>query len=122
MKRLFFIMLFSCTISFSFSQTRVFADGRIYGLVAGKSNLVYQGFRLHISSSRDQAAIQSHRRTFISEFPGIDTYVDFSLPNYFFSAGNFRTRAEAEAVLEKLSSRFPAAKIKSETIELPRID
>ena len=83
------IIFVSCSLNLAFSQTKVIADGRIMGLVGGKSGGSYMGYRLHISFDSEKTVIDSQRKSFISQFPGIDTYVTYRTPYFYFDAGDF---------------------------------
>jgi len=115
----------SLVIFFSFnvfSQTKVIADGRILGLVGGKSGGSYMGFRLHLSFDSEKTVIDNQRKSFISQYPGIDTYVTYRTPYFYFDAGDFRTKAEADEIHKKLIKKYPLSTVVKQAINLPRID
>jgi len=116
------IIFVSCSLYLAFSQTKVIADGRIMGLVGGKSGGSYMGYRLHISFDSEKTVIDSQRKSFISQFPGIDTYVTYRTPYFYFDAGDFRTKAEADEIHKKLIKKFPLSTVVKQAINLPRID
>ena len=112
---------FSFTNS-GFSQTKVIADGRILGLVGGKSGGSYMGYRLHISFDAEKTVIDNQRKRFISQFPGVDTYVAYRTPYFYLDAGDFRTKAEADEIHSKLRKSYPLSTVVKQAINLPRID
>jgi len=114
-----FFLLFTSVVC---AQTKVIADGRILGLVGGKSGGSYMGFRLHISFDSEKTVIDSQRKSFISQFPGIDTYVTYRTPYFYFDAGDFRTKAEADEIHKKLIKKYPLSTVVKQAINLPRID
>jgi hypothetical protein len=119
------IICFSLTFCFSsagFTQTKVIADGRILGLVGGKSGGSYMGYRLHISFDAEKTVIDSQRKRFISQFPGVDTYVAYRTPYFYLDAGDFRTKAEADEIHSKLRKSYPLSTVVKQAINLPRID
>ena len=105
-----------------FSQTKVIADGRILGLVGGKSGGSYMGYRLHISFDAEKTVIDNQRKRFISQFPGVDTYVAYRTPYFYLDAGDFRTKAEADEIHSKLRKSYPLSTVVKQAINLPRID
>jgi hypothetical protein len=108
--------------TFAQGQSRVIADSRIHGLVGGKSGGSYMGYRLHISFDSEKSVIDSQRRSFISEFPGIDTYTTYRTPYFYLDAGDFRTKAEADEIHKKLIKKYPLSTVVKQAINLPRID
>lgn len=108
--------------SFGYSQTKVFADSRIMGLVGGKSGGSYMGYRLHISFDSEKTVIESQRKKFISQFPGVDTYVSYRTPYFYLDAGDFRSKAEADEIHSKLRKSYPLSTVVRQAINLPRID
>ncbi|MFM7661053.1 MAG: hypothetical protein ACKO6A_00125 [Bacteroidota bacterium] len=122
MKRLVLFSLFFCLASDLSSQVRVIADGRILGLVGGKSGGSYMGFRLHISFDSEKSVVESDRKKFISQFPGIDTYFAYRTPYFYLDAGDFRTKEEADELHKKLIRQYPLSTVVKQAINLPRID
>jgi hypothetical protein len=122
MLKVILFVLVSSLSCFAISQTKVIADGRILGLVGGKSGGSYMGYRLHISFDSEKSVIDSQRISFISQFPGIDTYLAYRTPYFYFDAGDFRTKAEADEIHKKLIKKFPLSTVVKQAINLPRID
>jgi hypothetical protein len=116
------VVLVACISHSTFAQTKVIADSRIMGLVGGKSGGSYMGFRLHISFDSEKTVIDNQRKSFISQYPGIDTYVTYRTPYFYFDAGDFRTKAEADEIHKKLIKKFPLSTVVKQAINLPRID
>jgi hypothetical protein len=104
------------------TQTKVIADSRISGLVGGKSGGSYMGYRLHVSFDSEKTVIDSQHKKFISQFPGVDTYVTYRTPYFYLDAGDFRTKAEADEIYTKLRKNYPLSTIVKQAINLPRID
>ena len=119
------IVCFSLTFCFlgtCHTQTKVIADGRILGLVGGKSGGSYMGYRLHISFDAEKTVIDSQRKNFISQFPGVDTYVAYRTPYFYLDAGDYRSKAEADDIHSKLRKSYPLSTVVKQAINLPRID
>jgi len=122
MKSIVLFSLFFCLAFNASSQVRVIADGRILGLVGGKSGGSYMGFRLHISFDAEKSVVESDRKKFISQFPGVDTYFAYRTPYFYLDAGDFRTKAEADELHKKLIRQYPLSTVVRQAINLPRID
>ena len=92
--------------------------------VASNATKSYSGFRirLYFASSRtareESAAVI---RRFNDLYPHIQAYRTFASPNFKVTAGNFRTRLEAEALLRQLKGDFPDAFIVRERFKYPSI-
>jgi hypothetical protein len=104
------------------TQTKVIADSRISGLVGGKSGGSYMGYRLHISFDSEKAVIDKQHKNFISQFPGVDTYISYRTPYFYLDAGDFRSKAEADEIYAKLRKNYPLSTVVKQAINLPRID
>lgn len=88
---------------------------------AGKS---YSGFRIRLyfasnRSAREESA--SVIRRFNEMYPGIQAYRSYESPNFKVTVGNFRTRLDAEALLNRLKGDFPDAFIVRERFKYPSI-
>ena len=60
-------------------------------------------------------------RRFNTLYPHIQAYRSFASPNFKVTAGNFRTRLEAEALLQRIKGDFPDAFIVRERFKYPTI-
>ncbi len=90
-------------------------------LNAGKTVSGYR-IRLFLDSSRSarEASLAVMSR-FHSLYPNIPVYRTFSAPNFKVSAGNLRTRVEAERLLRILKPDFPDAFIVRDKFRFPTI-
>ena len=92
--------------------------------VEANSQKTYSGFRvrLYFASSRgareESAAVI---RRFNAMYPGIEAYRSYASPNFKVTAGNFRTRLDAEALLRQVKADFPDAFIVRERFKYPSI-
>lgn len=85
---------------------------------------MYNGFRIRLyfastRTAREESA--SVIRRFNELYPHIQAYRSFASPNFKVTAGNFRTRLEAEALLQKIKGDFPDAFIVRERFKYPTI-
>jgi hypothetical protein len=92
--------------------------------VAGNAAKMYNGFRIRLyfastRTAREESA--SVIRRFNELYPHIQAYRSFASPNFKVTAGNFRTRLEAEALLRQIKVDFPDAFIVRERFKYPSI-
>lgn len=124
------VLFFVTSLSFAQSgDVTIIKDSRIDGLVAREGaieppaiNPQIEGFRIQLFFDSERSAINDARGTFISKYPRIDTYTTYNAPNFFLRVGDFRTRLEAEKVMEDLKELFPTSFIVQEKINLPRLE
>ena len=103
-------------------------DPRVNALVSKQSEVTppdvkpkIAGFRVQLFFDSDRGAVNNARSRFISEFPRIDTYVEYNAPNYYLKVGDFRTRLEAEKIKAAMTVDFPTSFVLEEDINLPRL-
>ena len=127
----FVLIAFLLTGSVAFGQGRIdiVKDSRIDGLVRSQSTVVppatmpqITGYRLQLFFDSNKSAVDDARSRFISMFPKVDTYVEYTAPHYFLKVGDFRTQLEAEKVKSECDKQFPTSFVVKEQINLPRID
>ncbi len=86
----------------------------------------FDGFRIQIfNGSRRTAREEANEANsdFISEFPGIESYLDFAAPNFFkVRVGNYRTKRDAMQDFLAIKKKFPNAYIVPDIIEFPDLD
>ena len=92
--------------------------------VAANAGKQYNGFRIRLyfastRTARDESAAVIRR--FNALYPHIQAYRSFASPNFKVTAGNFRTRLEAEALLQRIKGEFPDAFIVRERFKYPTI-
>ena len=92
--------------------------------VAANAGKQYNGFRIRLyfastRTARDESAAVIRR--FNALYPHIQAYRSFASPNFKVPAGNFRTRLEAEALLQRIKGDFPDAFIVRERFKYPTI-
>jgi len=103
-------------------------DPRINALVAKQSEVVppetktkIKGYRVQLYFDADRGTINNARSRFIAQFPRVDTYVEYTAPNYYLKVGDFRTRLEAEKIKAAMTAEFPTSFVIEEDINLPRL-
>ena len=86
---------------------------------AGAEHTV-NGFRIRISRSARESSLSVLRR-FNAQYPYMSVYRSYSAPNFKVTVGNFRNRAEAEAVHRIIKSDYPDAFIVRDRFRYPTI-
>lgn len=118
-----FLFLTCILVSSSiFGQIKTYEDERIEKWIKKKSPQTIVGFRIQIGFDSDKAKIELIRNRFISMYPKIDTYVNFSAPYFNLKVGDFRTEIEAQKFAEKIQGDFGLNIVFRELINLPRVD
>lgn len=85
--------------------------------VSGNS-VTLSGFRVQIFSGLDRELVYSEQAKFKARYPGISTYISYTQPNYKLRVGDFRTRLEAEKLMNELKKYYSSIFIFSEMIIL----
>ncbi len=129
MKRIFLfsIILIVLIAGRAFSQQKgtveVFKDPQIDSLIARRAALsrranasMPQGFRIQIFSGTDRKEAYAEQTKFRKLFPGTASYISYAQPNYKVRVGDFRTRLEADKMMNRLKRNYPVLFIFSERI------
>ncbi len=82
------------------------------------NNVTLSGYRLQIFSGLDRQAAYSEQAKFKARYPAINTYISYTQPNYKLRVGDFRTRLEAEKLMNELKKYYTSMFIFSEMIIL----
>lgn len=121
-------MLLSVT-AFGQGNVEIIKDSRIDALVRnegaippGETAQQIMGYRVQLFFDSNKSAVDNARSRFVSQFPKVDTYVEFVAPHYFLKVGDFRTQMEAEKVKYEAEAQFPTSFVVKENVNLPRID
>ena len=80
------------------------------------------GYRVQFFSGSSRADAYNAQARFSHKYPDLRTYVVYIAPNFKVRAGDFRTRMEANKLLEELRSMFTGLFIISEKINPPKLD
>jgi len=95
-------------------------------IIGNRKHGGFDGFRIQVfngsrRTARDEANEANSR--FISEFPGIESYLRFNAPNFFkVRVGNYRTKRDAIQDFLMIKKEFPNAYIVPDIIEFPDLD
>ncbi|MCH8553673.1 MAG: SPOR domain-containing protein [Schleiferiaceae bacterium] len=77
-----------------------------------------KGYRVQLFNG-SKAEAQKVRIAFLKAYPDIDIVMTYQTPEYKIQAGNFRTRIEAEQLLNELRSTFKGSFVVKSTIDFP---
>jgi hypothetical protein len=106
-------------------RVEVIKDPQIDSLIARRaalqkagSNSGVTGFRVQIFSNTDRKTVYAEQTKFKALYPGIRSYISYSIPYYKLRVGDFRTRLEAEKLINKLRRRYEGLFIFAEPINL----
>lgn len=64
------------------------------------------GFRVQIYSGSDRSEAYAEQARFKGLYKGIDTYLSYEEPNYRVKVGDFRSRSEAQDLMQGLRKQF----------------
>jgi hypothetical protein len=91
--------------------------------VAKPGTVVSQmGYRVQVFYGSDRREVFSQQAKFKSLYPTLNTYITYKEPNYYLRTGDFRTRLEAQRLMNELRSEFPTLFIFREKINAPNLD
>lgn len=98
--------------------TRHIAFNREYNGIDGFRIQIYRGSARNAREEANKA-----KADFISEFPGIDSYLRFDQPNFFkVRVGNYRTKHDAYPDYIIIRKKFPNAYIVTDIISFPELE
>lgn len=80
------------------------------------------GYRVQIFYGLDRRETFSEQARFKTLYPRIQSYITYKEPNYYLRVGDFRTRLEAQNLLNELKPNFPTLFIFREKINAPSLD
>ncbi|WP_179414404.1 SPOR domain-containing protein [Mucilaginibacter sp. E4BP6] len=80
------------------------------------------GYRIQIFSGSDRKEAYSVQSKFQNKFPDTHTYLSYRDPNFKVKVGDFRSRLEAEKMIEEMKPAFGGLFIIPEKINLPKLD
>lgn len=132
---IFFMSVFLPALAFS--QTRgkvvVVKDPLIDTLMARRTSLnkgvstgvneeTTSGYRVQIFFGSSRQAAYDAQAKFNEEYPEMRTYIIYNEPNFKVRAGDFRTRLEAQKLLQEIRPMFNSLFIIQEKINPPKTD
>ncbi|MFD2145095.1 SPOR domain-containing protein [Mucilaginibacter antarcticus] len=79
------------------------------------------GYRVQIFNGPNRKSAFATQEQFINEHAGMRTYISYSAPNYKVHAGDFRTRLEADRMMQELKGAYTGLFIIRAKINPPKI-
>lgn len=80
------------------------------------------GYRVQVFYGSDRRETFNEQARFKSAYPKINTYIIYKEPNYYLRVGDFRTRLEAQRMMNELRPVFTTLFIFREKINAPNLD
>lgn len=80
------------------------------------------GYRVQVFYGSDRRETFNEQLRFKGAYPKINTYIIYKEPNYYLRVGDFRTRLEAQRMMNELRSMFTTLFIFREKINAPSLD
>jgi hypothetical protein len=91
------------------------------GSSASSTGTSSYGYRVQIYNGSSRKEAYNVQAQFVNEHVGIRTYITYSAPNYKIRAGDFRTRLEAEKLMQELRGSYTSLFIIRGKINPPKI-
>ena len=88
----------------------------------GKPIVSSYGYRVQIFYGSDRREVFNQQARFKSLYPKFNTYLIYKEPNYYIRVGDFRTRLEAQRLMNEIRPAFPTLFIFREKINAPQLD
>jgi hypothetical protein len=88
----------------------------------GTTIVSQMGYRVQIYYGSDRREVFNEQGKFNSSFPELNTYITYKQPNYYLRVGDFRTRLEAQRLMNELRPTFPTLFIFREKINAPNLN
>jgi len=80
------------------------------------------GYRVQVFYGSDRRETFNEQARFKTTYPKINSYIIYKEPNYYLRVGDFRTRLEAQRMMNELRSAFTTLFIFREKINAPSLD
>lgn len=90
--------------------------------VSNEVVVTQMGYRVQIFYGLDRRQTFNEQARFKALYPRLSTYITYKEPNYYLRVGDFRTRLEAQNLMNELRPNFPTLFIFREKINAPDLD
>jgi len=80
------------------------------------------GYRVQVFYGSDRRQTFQEQARFKGMYPRLNTYITYKEPNYYLRVGDFRTRLEAQRLMNELKPVFPTLFIFREKINAPVLE
>ena len=108
-------------IALSLRSTATSPSGAV-GAKPGTTIVSQMGYRVQIFYGSDRREVFNEQSKFNASYPELNTYITYKQPNYYLRVGDFRTRLEAQRLLNELRPMFPTLFIFREKINAPNLN
>ena len=125
----FCFLLFACAVKAQErGKVEVVKDQRVDTLIAKRLSLKVSnpvagfssnGYRIQIFSGPARSDAYQAQAKFQVKFPGIHSYMSYTVPNFKVKVGDFRTKLEADKFKQELQTSFSGLFIIPEKINIP---
>lgn len=92
------------------------------GVTKDGTPIVVYGYRVQVFFGNDRKEAYNEQARFNSYYPEYATYISYTQPNYRVKVGDFRTKAEAQRLVNELRPTFPTLFIFNERINPLKAD
>ena len=92
------------------------------GVSQSGTPLVLIGYRVQIFFGPNRKEVYDAQARFKALYPEYNTYISYTQPNYRLKVGDFRTRMEAQQLMNTLRPIFPTLFIFQERINPEKVD
>jgi hypothetical protein len=104
------------------SRSDIHADPALYSMLdkrkaIGVRNL--KGYRVKIHFGAEKAKANEAKTIFCQKYPEVPASMDYEVPNFSITVGNYRTRLEAYRFYKEVLADFPNAFIVEMKIDFP---
>ncbi len=104
------------------SRTDIHADPALFALLEkrkaiGTRNL--KGYRVKIHFGAEKAKANEAKTKFSQKYPDVPASMDYEIPNFSITVGNYRSRLEAYKFYKEVQTDFPNAFIVEMKIDFP---
>jgi len=112
-------------------KVEVVKDPRVDTLIAKRLSLKVSkpvagfssnGYRIQIFSGPARSDAYQAQAKFQAKFPGVHSYMSYTVPNFKVKVGDFRTKLEADKFKQELQTSFSGLFIIPEKINIPKSD
>ncbi|MCL2416647.1 MAG: SPOR domain-containing protein [Bacteroidales bacterium] len=96
-------------------------DVLLHRSIESNRAVTLEGFRINIffqSGNLSRSNALAAQTAFSEQFPEMKSYVSFEEPYFRVNVGNFRTRLQAEAVVENLRRLYPQAHVVRDVLNI----
>ena len=90
--------------------------GKYINMYSNNRAITLPGYRVQISFGMNKDEQIKNRANFLTLFPDVNAYLDYIQPNFLVKVGDFRTKLEAQKMLNTIKINFPTSYIIEDVI------